>query len=64
MLKENFMMMRAYGMPEFLIPCSACDGSGVTNHNFRNKDGSTSLIKEQTCMVCKGKCVMVENREW
>ncbi len=51
-------------MTEFLIPCPSCDGSGVAHHNFRNKDGSASLIKEKNCMVCKGKCVMVKQEEW
>lgn len=51
-------------MPEFLELCPACNGKEYVFKNFRNKDGSASLIPEQNCGVCKGKGVMAVNRKW
>lgn len=45
---------------ESLVYCKSCTGKGYVNKNFRNKDGSVSLIKEQNCDVCKGIGVVAE----
>jgi len=48
---------------ESIVICKSCTGTGIIDKNFRNKDGSASLIKDQTCSDCRGKGVVAEKEE-
>ena len=48
---------------ENIVICQFCTGKGYLNKNFRNKDGSATLLKDKTCDSCKGKGVVVFRNE-
>lgn len=59
-VQDENKTLRELQEKENVVFCKSCSGKGYVNKNFRNNDGSVSLIKDQNCDVCKGIGVVAE----
>lgn len=55
--------IRQIELSENIVICRSCTGTGTINKNYKNKDGSISLLKDENCEDCKGRGVVAERIE-